>query len=213
MRRLALSMLASAALLTACTQANAPAQSAPTLTNPVQSAPAATTREADLDRAKRAAQEFSTTLKQRLIAHMQAKGAVESIAFCKDEAPRIASEMEARHGVRLGRVPAHGKLRNPANAPTGWQEAVIDGFQAKAEAGQAPDQLGFVQDAGLPPSVALRFAKAITVAPECLICHGSAVAAPVREALGKHYPNDAATGLRAGDLRGALWVEVPGANP
>ena len=30
-----------------------------------------------------------------------------------------------------------------------------------------------------------------------------------RAALARHYPGDTATGFEAGDLRGALWVEVP----
>jgi len=31
----------------------------------------------------------------------------------------------------------------------------------------------------------------------------------VREQLSTHYPDDAATGYQAGDLRGWFWVEVP----
>ncbi len=210
MRGTFLVILASAFLLPGCMRAEAPvASESNAMRATAQPAGAETLADADLERAKRAAREFSTTLKQRLMAGMQAGGPVSSIVFCKDEAFRIASEMEARHGVKLGRVPANGKLRNPKNSPAGWQQGLVDDFQAKVESGQPPDQLGFVQTSGLPPGVALRFAKAITVAPECLICHGSELTRPVREALGNHYPNDRATGLQAGDLRGALWVEVP----
>lgn len=162
-----------------------------------------------LEKAKAAASEFSNTLKQRLMADLQANGPAHSIGFCRDEAPKIARSIEQKHGVRLGRVPANGKLRNPSNAPSGWQQDVVDDFQSKFAQGQAANALVSVQRAGLPPGVALRFAKGIAVQPACLTCHGSEVAAPVRDAIHRHYPDDKATGLRVGDLRGALWVEVP----
>ena len=142
MRSFPLIILTSAALLTACTQSEAPGEPGPTLT--VQPAAAETSTDGDLERAKRAALDFSTTLKQRLMANIRAEGPASSIGFCKDEAPRIASEMAIKHGVKLGRVPANGKLRNPNNAPAGWQQTLVDDLQAKVDAGQTPDQLAFV---------------------------------------------------------------------
>lgn len=38
-----------------------------------------------------------------------------------------------------------------------------------------------------------------------------ALAGDTRAALERLYPGDTATGFDAGDLRGALWVEVPAA--
>jgi len=51
--------------------------------------------------------------------------------------------------------------------------------------------------------------RSIATEPGCLACHGSEVAEPVRAAIAERYPDDHATGFAVGDLRGALWVEVP----
>ena len=66
-----------------------------------------------------------------------------------------------------------------------------------------------VQDADLPAGVDLRLLRGIPVEPMCLACHGKALADDTRAALQRLYPGDGATGFSAGDLRGALWVEVP----
>ena len=50
-------------------------------------------------------------------------------------------------------------------------------------------------------------------ARRCLACHGSEVSPEVREAIAARYPGDRATGFAVGDLRGALWVEVPAGTP
>jgi hypothetical protein len=51
----------------------------------------------------------------------------------------------------------------------------------------------------------------IPTQPLCLTCHGDpATFSPeLKEALAVHYPNDQATGFKAGDLRGVFWAEVP----
>jgi hypothetical protein len=38
------------------------------------------------------------------------------------------------------------------------------------------------------------------------------IPAPVAEALARYYPQDAATGFDAGELRGWFWVVVPAAG-
>ena len=136
-------------------------------------------------------------------------GPLAAVDFCKVEAPKIAAAMEAEHGVRLGRVPVTGKMRNPANAPNAWQAGVLAEFERRAAAGEPADTLAVMQDEGLPEGVALRMARGIKVEPGCLACHGKTVAEPVKAAIARHYPDDAATGFDVDDLRGLLWVEVP----
>jgi hypothetical protein len=53
--------------------------------------------------------------------------------------------------------------------------------------------------------------KAIGVAPQCLMCHGSTeqIAEPLRVQLQTLYPHDRAVGYRAGDLRGAVSIKQP----
>ena len=52
-----------------------------------------------------------------------------------------------------------------------------------------------------------RYMQAIPTAQMCLNCHGSELSGPVKESLQALYPQDQATGFRAGDLRGAFSLQ------
>lgn len=113
------------------------------------------------------------------------------------------------YGVRLGRVALPGRNRNPAQAAAGWQLDALKDFQrAVLEGAPAADQVAVMRE-GLPGGVALRMVRGIATEPICTACHGQDVAPQVLAAITRHYPRDAATGFQVGDLRGALWIEVP----
>lgn len=164
---------------------------------------------APAERAKAAGAAFAGALKSALGAKLAADGTVGAIDFCHDEAPKIAARVSAEYGVRLGRVPVAGRQRSPANAPAAWQAEVLAAFEREAAAGTPVSALQRVRTEGLPAGIALRSMRGIAVEPVCLACHGKALADDTRAALARHYPDDTATGFEAGDLRGALWVEVP----
>ena len=155
------------------------------------------------ERAQAAAKTFSTSLKQALGAELAKGGTSGAIAFCNTEAPKIAARVADEHGVRIGRVPVPGRQRSPANAAQPWQADGLAALQARLDAGTPMADLVQVVDHGL------RMMRGIPVEPMCLACHGKALAADTRTALQRFYPGDTATGFDAGDLRGALWVEVP----
>ena len=183
----------------------APAVAAAT---PPTAAPAAT-GDADLARAQAAAMDFSGRLRGELQAAMAAGGPVAAVAVCHEQAPRIAGAVMAEHGVRQGRVALPGRNRHPAQAAGDWQRGGLEGFQRSVDAGAPTADQAAVLREGLPDGVALRMMRGIATEPGCLACHGRDVAAPVRDAIARHYPDDHATGFGIGDLRGALWVEVP----
>ncbi len=56
------------------------------------------------------------------------------------------------------------------------------------------------------------YTEPILVQPLCLVCHGEALAPDVAARIEALYPQDEATGFRAGDLRGVFWVEYPAAE-
>lgn len=215
-----LSLLAGGCLLAACSPLNPsrPSSGASHLTDaavsasaqpPSSPAPALPPPGAAAELAKLAARDFATTLKSRLVQQIQAEGLASAIAFCQREAPRIAVEIGQKHQVSVGRVPALDRVRNPANAATGWQAATVSGFQLRVEAGEPVSELVAMQSQDLPEGVALRFARGIPVEEGCLACHGTTVKPEVVVALARHYPEDRARGYLPGDLRGLLWVEVP----
>ncbi len=64
-----------------------------------------------------------------------------------------------------------------------------------------------VADVGGVPT--FRYMKAIPTAEPCLTCHGVNVAEPVKAKLAQLYPQDQATGFKAGDIRGAFTISKP----
>ena len=176
---------------------------------PAPAAPVVSTNDADLARAQAAGQAFSGQLRGELQAAMAVGGPVAAVDVCHTRAPRIAEAVMAEHGVQLGRVALPGRNRHPDHAAGDWKLATLQAFQQAVDGGApAAEQVAVVTD-GLPDGVALRMMRGIATEPPCLACHGSEVAEPVRAAIAQHYPGDHATGFAVGDLRGALWVEVP----
>jgi len=59
-----------------------------------------------------------------------------------------------------------------------------------------------------------RYYKPLIVQPLCLTCHGDKLTMDksVREEIKKIYPNDMATGYKAGDFRGVIRVSIPEEN-
>jgi hypothetical protein len=160
-------------------------------------------------RAQAAALDFSQRLRTALQGELAKDGPVQALAFCHDQAPVIAAAVMAKYGVRLGRVAVPGRERNPGNAAADWQRPALERF-AQAVAAGAPAQAQVeVIASDLPEGVALRMLRGIAVEAPCQLCHGPAVAPAIAGAIRRLYPADAATGFAEGDLRGALWVEVP----
>lgn len=191
------------------------AAGSPEESTPGSADPAGVGEEADADpalqRARAAAMAFSGQLRERLQGTMAEGGPLAAVEVCHGDAPRIAEAVMAEHGVRLGRVSAPGRNRNPAHAADDWTLATLETFQQAVDAGaEAGDQVAVMRD-NLPEGVALRMMRGIATETGCLACHGNDIVPPVREAIARHYPDDQATGFAVGDLRGALWVEVPAA--
>ncbi|MGE0387978.1 MAG: DUF3365 domain-containing protein [Gammaproteobacteria bacterium] len=155
--------------------------------------------------------ELSTRLQQqlsgRLMAAMLESGAVNAIDVCRTEAPGIAAGLSSGAGARVWRTAL--KVRNPVNAPDLNARAVLEEFadELGTGTGAVPEHFAVAADGSA------RYMRAIVTQPPCLACHGAEIAAPVREAIQAHYPQDAATGFAAGDLRGAFVVDWPARSP
>lgn len=165
--------------------------------------------DASLEQAQRAAQAFSSELRSTLQGAMQQGGPVSAVEVCAVQAPAIAERVMHTHGVRLGRVAVPGRHRNPQQKAEGWQLLALKEMQAAVTAGARPEDQLLVRRDGLPEGIALRMVRGIPTEGVCVTCHGEVIAEPIRKAILSHYPEDAATGFAVGDLRGALWVEVP----
>lgn len=167
-------------------------------------AAAAVAVDPDLQRAQAAMADLGQSLRTALQQKIAQDGIVAAVGFCHDEAPRIAAEISARHGVAVGRTSL--RHRSPANAPSVWQRTLLDQFAARVAAGEDPASVtAKSDDAGV-----LRVAKGLKVEAPCAMCHGpvESIAPEVAQAIAARYPGDQATGFREGDLRGMIWAEV-----
>ena len=158
----------------------------------------------DADKAAAAAAELGKRLKQRLVSTMQSEGPVAAIDVCAVEAPEIASEVSAAYGLDVGRTAV--RVRNPANQPDAREREVLEAWLDAIYEGTPTSDLPVHVSAGDD----FLWMKPIAVAGPCLACHGETLSPAVAEAIASRYPDDAATGFKAGDLRGAFVVRAPG---
>jgi hypothetical protein len=169
---------------------------------PVGREPRTEAERAAVASARDAAQHLGRTLKTRLMAAM-AEGPGPAIRVCADEARELTARAAEERGARVGR--SSTKLRNPENAGPEWVTTWLEAHGERPAQGVEP-----MSGIGGDPPVA-RFVGPIGLEGPCLMCHGDAEGIPeeVRSVLRERYPEDEATGYSAGDLRGAIWAEVP----
>ena len=154
----------------------------------------------DEETMKQRAAEALVPFKQQLMQTLQRgleKGPAQAIDVCRLEAPAIAAAASA-DGVEIGR--SSFRLRNPANAPTVWQQIGLRHYQQS----ESREPLLINLEDGR-----VGYMEPIVTAPMCLACHGGELSVEVKDALATHYPADQATGFAAGDLRGIFWVSLP----
>jgi hypothetical protein len=141
-------------------------------------------------------------------------GPVAAIEVCREAAPAIAARASRDSGWAVRRVGT--RVRNPVSGrPDGWESAQLADFERRLAAGERPESVAvyaIVDDAGVRTQ---RYMKAIVTAPLCLVCHGDPATQPadLRAKLAERYPDDRATGYRAGELRGAFTLRRPAPTP
>jgi hypothetical protein len=147
---------------------------------------------------------FGKELKGELLAALEKGGPALAVEVCSQKAPQIATTLSEQRGFTLGR--SSHRLRNSQNEPS---EEIRSYLKEHAEqpASQSPVEV-FDEESGW-----LVIAP-IPAQPLCLTCHGDpqTFSPELKEALGKHYPADQATGFEDGDLRGVFWARVPKAQ-
>lgn len=154
--------------------------------------------------ARAAVTELAETLKGELTRAM-AKGGPAALAVCRTAAPAVAGTVSATHGMEVGRTAL--KVRNPANAPDAFERRVLEDFARRIDAGAEVATLDHAERVVEGGETVLRYMKAIpTAAAPCLACHGTAIEPALAAEIVRLYPDDAATGFSAGDLRGAFTV-------
>ena len=158
--------------------------------------------------ARNAAADFGRALIGELQKAIAAGGPVNAIGVCHSVAPEIAAQKSAEWKMSIRRTSL--KLRQPANRPDAWELQQLQRFEERKAAGEGPAALEVGEYAEKDGKRVFRYMKAIPTGEMCLSCHGSSITPEVATRLKALYPEDAATGFKLGDLRGAFTVtETP----
>jgi len=151
--------------------------------------------------------ELGKNLKTTMQQAMQQGGPLQAIKTCQLKAEDIATTLGSKQGWTVGRVSL--RYRNPANKPDAWEKNVLLDFEKRLQAGESPTKMEFSAIVDNNGQQTFRYMKAIPTAAFCLKCHGSNITPPIKAELKKLYPDDHATGFKAGDIRGAFTVSQP----
>ncbi|ADR34249.1 cytochrome c family protein [Sulfuricurvum kujiense DSM 16994] len=133
---------------------------------------------------------------------MQSNSALGALNFCSQNALTLTEQVAKETKTSMKRLSL--KNRNPLNAPTPQEAALLNRWETLAKNGEPlpPHELVNVSD------TAAVYYKPILINNEaCLKCHGN-VEGELAKAIRAAYPDDKATGYKMGDLRGMIAVEM-----
>lgn len=154
---------------------------------------------------KKVMMSFGKSLKGELVKAMKEGGPTNAIPVCHLKSPKLA-EVAAKSSGWTVRRSSH-KLRSRNNTADGYTRMAIDEFLARQAKGEDPKKMiktAVVEDGG---NKVFRLVKAIPTDKVCLNCHGASEVKPeVEKVLKKYYPNDAARGFKAGEMRGVFTL-------
>jgi len=139
-------------------------------------------------------------LSSRLGAHMKSGGVAEAIDYCSLQALPLTDSLSAHYGVSIKRTAL--RLRNPKNAPTPEELAMLDKYEQMILDGNQPEPVLTRNAQG-----EWRYFQPILLMPLCSKCHGdvdSQIAPADLDLIRAAYPADEAVNFKEGDLRG-MW--------
>jgi hypothetical protein len=138
---------------------------------------------------------------------IQANGLDGAVAACNVKAPAMAKEAAQANGMQIRRVSL--KNRNPKAVPDAWETTVLQDFDRRAAAGEAPATLEASTVEKQNGKTVFRYVKALPTQDMCLSCHGKAaeMEPQVVQKIKALYPMDKAMGYSAGQIRGAITLK------
>lgn len=158
---------------------------------------------------RRTADSLVQMIRGELVKAIESSGPLRAIVVCKYSVPEITSNISRTSGWKVSRVAL--RPRNPAlGTADAWEQRAIMGFeQAAARGDKEPFETSEI--VAEPTGRYYRYARALTLGPLCMTCHGPAdhLTDAVKAQLAVEYPNDRATGYKPGQVRGAVTIKRP----
>lgn len=163
--------------------------------------------EADVQRSFAIADRFQAKLQSELRQAIQSGGPAAAVGVCAEVAPAIAAEVSAETGASVRRISL--RPRNPGAEVDGELRERLTALAAQPRDGAGrPATMSWMEGHG--DSATHYTMRAVNMQQQpCGVCHGTTIADDVRVAITERYPNDRATGFRAGELRGAILIGLP----
>ncbi|PCI32745.1 MAG: hypothetical protein COB54_06515 [Alphaproteobacteria bacterium] len=146
---------------------------------------------------------YAGQLKTTLVHAIKTDGAIAAIDVCARQAPEIALSLSEDSPWTIGRTSL--KARNSGSAPDAWELTVMADFQKRLQAGEDIKTLDHQELT--ENGTVFRYMKAIPTGGLCLTCHGESIAPDLKHQILSFYPDDRATGFKAGDIRGAFTLQ------
>ncbi|KAA3597803.1 MAG: DUF3365 domain-containing protein [Candidatus Scalindua sp. AMX11] len=117
----------------------------------------------------------------------------------------IANDFSLLTGWKLKQTSL--KVRNPSNAPDGWEEKVLKSFETM----EGTKAVSFGEIVEINGQTTYRYMKPIYVNKPCLECHGDKrkLKPAIKKFMTKRYPHDQAYGYKEGDIRGGISIIIP----
>ncbi len=151
---------------------------------------------------KEIAQATVKELGGNLMKHMKEGGPQQAIPFCNATANPLTEEMAKKYQVSIKRT-SH-KIRNDDNIPNETEETILKQYLEAISNSEKLKPIVSKDNAGK-----VHFYAPIKLEAKCLACHGTIgkeVTVKTDNILKALYPNDKATGFKAGDLRGIVDI-------
>lgn len=161
------------------------------------------------DEGRRTADSLVQMIRGELLKAIETSGPLRAIVVCKYSVPEITSNVSRTSGWKVSRVAL--RPRNPAlGTADAWEQRAILGFEQAAARGDK-EPLETSEIVTEPTGRYFRYARALTLGPLCMTCHGPAdhLTEAVKAQLAVEYPNDRATGYKPGQVRGAVTIKRP----
>jgi hypothetical protein len=172
----------------------------PLLTNAGNMVPSQNTLEA-----RSLVKAFGGDLKHVLKKSMKSGGPIKALEQCNIQAGPIAQENSLSAGWDIGRTSL--KVRNENNAPDDWEAMTLRQFEKRKAAGENLKTMEYAETVKEGDQLVYRYMKPIPTAGLCVACHGGDMADEITNKVKSLYPNDQATGYKAGDIRGAFTLQ------
>ncbi|GAK33221.1 hypothetical protein JCM17846_20180 [Iodidimonas nitroreducens] len=167
--------------------------------------------DADIQRSIAIADEFQSRLQSKLGRALQNGGPTNAIAVCAEAAPAIAEQISAETGATLRRISL--RPRNPGAETIGELRERLMALAAKPTDADGNPALDNWVDRRGDAATHYTMRAIIMKDQPCAACHGTEIKPDVRAAIDERYPDDQATGFRAGELRGAMLIALPRKAP